>query len=171
MSEMLNAVPSLLLEPKAFACKMIEIEPLWIDYNSHLNMAYYNVLFDRSLNEFVDMLGLGWRYMKERSKSSVAAECHVRYLREVKLHDPVHVTVLIIAADEKRIHYFLELRHTVEGWLAATSENMTLHIDMTVRRVAPYPPDVWARVKAVAEAHAKVPRPAGVGRSITMALS
>lgn len=96
------------------------------------------------------------------------AECRVRYLRQDKLHDPVHVTVLIVAADAKRIHYFLELRHTVEDWGAATSENMTLHIDMNLRRVAPYPPDVWARIKVVAEAHEKIPRLVGVGRSITM---
>jgi acyl-CoA thioester hydrolase len=76
--------------------------------------------------------------------------------------------VLVIAADEKRIHYFEELRHATEGWLSATSENMTLHVDMNIRRVAPFPPDIYARVQAVAAAHAKVPRPDSVGRRITM---
>jgi len=166
MSETTTAYPPLNLEPRPFVCKPLPIEPSWIDYNGHLNMAYYNVLFDRSLDEFMDMLGVGWRYLKERNASTMTAECHVRYLREVKLGDPVHVTVLIIAADEKRIHYFEELRHSTEGWLSATSENMSLHIDMNVRRVAPFPPDVLSRVRAVAAAHARAPRPEGAGRRI-----
>ena len=168
MSETVAALPPLALEPKPFVCKAIPIEPSWIDYNGHLNMAYYNVLFDRSLDQFFDMLGVGWQYLKERHGSTMTAECHVRYLREVKLGDPVNVSVLIVAADEKRIHYFEELRHATEGWVSATSENMTLHVDMNVRRVAPFPPDIYARVQAVAAAHAKVPRPDGVGRRIAM---
>jgi len=168
MSETTAAAAPLVLEPKPFVCKPIPIERAWIDYNGHLNMAYYNVLFDRSLDQFFDMLGVGWQYLKERNGSTMTAECHVRYLREVKLGDPVHVTVLIVAADEKRIHYFEELRHSTEGWLSATSENMTLHIDMNVRRVAPFPPDILSRVQAVAAAHAKAPRPDGVGRRIAM---
>jgi acyl-CoA thioester hydrolase len=168
MSEITTAMPPLVLEPKPFVCQPIQIEPSWIDYNGHLNMAFYNVLFDRSLDQFFDMLGVGARYLKERNGSTMTAECHVRYLREVKLGDPVHVTVLMVAADEKRIHYFEELRHSTEGWLSATSENMTLHVDMNVRRVAPFPSDIIARVKAVAAAHAKAPRPDGLGRRIAM---
>src|SRR5204862_5008901 len=64
MSETLTAVPPLNLEPRPFVCNPIAIEPAWIDYNGHLNMAYYNVLFDRSLDQFMDMLGVGWRYLK-----------------------------------------------------------------------------------------------------------
>jgi acyl-CoA thioester hydrolase len=98
----------------------------------------------------------------------MTAECHVRYLREVKLGDPVEVTMLILAADEKRIHFFEELRHAGEGWLSATSENISLHIDMRVRKVAPFPSDIAERIRAVAEAHAKLPRPDGAGRKIAI---
>ncbi len=87
-------------------------------------------------------------------------------LREVKLGDPVRVNVQIIAADDKRIHYFEELRHAEEGWVSATSENMTLHIDMNLRKVAPFPKDIYERVQAVAAAHAKAPQPDGIGRRI-----
>ena len=92
--------------------------------------------------------------MKERNGSTFTAECHVRYLREIHLGDPVQVSILLLAADEKRLHTFEELRHATEGWLSATSENMTIHIDMTARKTAPFPPDIRARIQAVAEAHA-----------------
>ena len=53
----------------------------------------------------------------------------MQYLREIHLADPVQVSILLIAADEKRLHTFEELRHATEGWLSATSENMTVHVE------------------------------------------
>ncbi len=96
--------------------------------------------------------GSGPSYMKERHGSTFTAECHVRYLREIHLGDPVQVSILLVDADEKRLHTFEELRHATEGWLSATSENMTIHIDMTARKTAPFPPDIRARIEAVAKA-------------------
>jgi acyl-CoA thioester hydrolase len=80
----------------------------------------------------------------------------------------VQISVWVLAADEKRLHTFEELRHATEGWLSATSENITLHIDMAARKVAPFPPDIRARIAAVVATHAAAPRPEGIGRKIEM---
>ena len=149
-----------------FLTTTMQIEPQWIDYNGHLNMAYYNVLFDRGIDQMWAEFGVGPDYMKERNCSTFSAEAHIRYLREVQLGDPVRVTVYILAADEKRIHTFEELRHATEGWLSATSEGMSLHVDMASRKTAPFPPDIAARIRVIAQAHSTVPRPDGVGRHI-----
>jgi acyl-CoA thioester hydrolase len=151
-----------------FLTTVMQIEPQWIDYNGHLNMAYYNVLFDRGIDQMWLELGIGPQYMKERNGSTFTAECHVRYLREVHLGDPVQVAVYLIEADDKRIHTFEELRHATEGWLSATSENMTLHVDMTARKTAPFPTDIAVRIESVVAAHATVCRPDGIGRRIAM---
>lgn len=151
-----------------FVAPIQAIEPQWIDGNGHLNMAYYNVMFDRAMDAFADTMNIGWSYVKERGGSTFTAECHVRYLREIHLDDPVHVSVLLVAADEKRIHTFQELRHASEGWLSATSENLMLHVDMAKRKTAPFPPDIMAGIRAVAEAHAALPRPDGLGRKVAM---
>ena len=116
--------------PEPFRSSIMQIEPQWIDYNGHLNMAYYNVMFDRAIDQMWLQLGIGPVYMKERNGSTFTAECHVRYLREIHLGDPVQVSVWLLEADDKRLHTFEELRHATEGWLSATSENMSLHIDM-----------------------------------------
>jgi acyl-CoA thioester hydrolase len=158
----------LLLQPAPFLSSVMQIEPQWIDYNGHLNMAYYNVMFDRAIDELWLKLGIGPGYMKARHGSTFTAECHVRYLREVHLGDPVQVSILLVAADEKRLHTFEELRHASEGWLSATSENMTIHIDMNARKTAPFPPDIHARIEAVANAHQAVDRPVGIGRKVAM---
>ena len=156
------------LGPAPFLSSVMQIEPQWIDYNGHLNMAFYNVMFDRAIDEFWLRLGIGPTYMKTRHGSTFTAECHVRYLREIHLGDPVQVSILLAGADEKRLHTFEELRHAGEGWLSATSENMTLHIDMATRKTAPFPPDIRARIAAVAKAHSTVARPEGIGRKIAM---
>src|SRR5256885_13831854 len=163
-----NAPKDTPLPPAPFLSSVMQIEPQWIDYNGHLNMAYYNVMMDRAIDEMGLQLGIGPPYMKERGGSSFTAECHVRYLREIHLGDPVQITVYLLAADEKRIHTFEELRHASEGWISATSENMTVHIDMKARKTAPFPPDIRARIQAVANAHAAVPRPEGTGRKVAM---
>jgi acyl-CoA thioester hydrolase len=66
------------------------------------------------------------------------------------------------------LHTFQELRHASEGWLSATSENMTIHIDMNARKTAPFPPDIRARIEAVTNAHAAAPLPEGIGRKVAM---
>jgi acyl-CoA thioester hydrolase len=155
-------------QPAPFLSSVMRIEPQWIDYNGHLNMAYYNVLFDHAIDELWLQLGIGPTYMKARHGSTFTAECHVRYLREIHLDDPVQIAILLVAADEKRLHTFEELRHADQGWLSATSENMTLHVDIAARKTAPFPPDIRARIDAVADAHRGIARPEGIGRKIAM---
>lgn len=165
LRETLEKMP---LPPAPFLSSVMQIEPQWIDYNGHLNMAYYNVMFDRAIDQLWLQLGIGPTYMKERHGSTFTAECHVRYLREVHLGDPVQIAVYLLGADEKRLHTFQELRHATEGWLSATSENMSLHMDMKARKVGPFPSDIRARTLAVVNAHAAVPRPEGIGRNVAM---
>ena len=60
------------------------------------------------------------------------------------------------------------LRHAGEGWLSATSENMTIHIDMSARKTAPFPPDIRARIDKLAKAHSAIPLPEGIGAKVAM---
>ena len=168
MTDTAFALPPLNLEPKPFICKPIPIKPDWIDYNGHLNMAYYHVIFDLSVDQLFAMLGLGPNYLRQRNCSTMTAECHVRYIREVGPGDPVHVVAWLLETDDKRLHTFEELRHSTDGWLAATSENMSLHIDMSKRKVGPFPSDIRERLRQVVAAQANGPQPEGIGRRIAM---
>ncbi len=144
------------------------VEPEWIDYNGHVNVAYYVTLFDRAVDEVFARIGMGEDYLKERNLSFFAAEIHVRYLNEIKAGDVVRISIQLIAHDEKRIHYFLQMHHAVTDTLCATSENLSLHIDMRVRRVAPFPMDVFARLERIMAAHERLPLPDGVGRAVAL---
>ena len=154
--------------PAPFVSSVMRVEPQWIDYNGHLNMAYYNVLFDRAVDEVYEQLGIGLEYLKRTRHSTFTAEVHVRYLRELQENDPVRVTFQMLDFDSKRIHYFETLLHAEEGWVSATSENMTLHVDMTAKKVAAFPDEVMRALAAMKAAHARLPLPDGAGRSIKM---
>ena len=159
------------LEPVFFApfvSSLMRVEPQWIDYNGHLNMAYYNVLFDRAVDEVFELLGCGLDYVKTRQHSCFTAEVHVRYLRELSSGDPVRATFQLIDYDSKRLHYFEQLFHAEHGWVSATSENMSLHVDMTARKTAAFPPDVADRIARMRAAHAHLPVPEAAGRRIAM---
>jgi acyl-CoA thioester hydrolase len=157
--------------PAPFVSSVMRVEPGWIDFNGHLNMAYYNVLFDRAVDEVYEPLGLGFRYVETTRHSTFTAEVHLRYLRELHAGDPVYVTFQLIDFDAKRLHYFEQLFHADEGWLSVTSENMALHVDMTAKKTAAFPDDIAARLAGMKAAHAKLPVPAAIGRSIGMRAS
>ena len=152
-----------------FVCSPMRVEPGWIDYNGHLNMAYYNVLFDRAVDEVYELLGCDLAYVEQSRHSCYTAEVHLRYLRELHAGDGVRVTFQLLDFDAKRLHYFEELHHAEEGWLSATSENMALHVDMTARKTAPFPQAIAARLHRMKAAHCGLRLPEGAGRRIEMA--
>jgi len=143
----------------------MELDPAWIDYNGHLNMAYYNVLFDRGVDEVWEQFGFGPEYRAARNLSTFSAEFHVCYLRELHLGSKVRVSFQLLAHDEKRFHFYQELIHE-DGWISATGEGLGLHIDMSGPRVAPMPDDILANVAKLATEHATLPIPDRVGRKM-----
>jgi acyl-CoA thioester hydrolase len=150
-----------------FVSSAMHVEPAWIDYNGHLNMAYYNVLFDRAVDEAYELIGCGADYVERRRHSCFTAEAHVRYLRELHAGDQVRVTFQLLDFDLKRMHYFEQLFHA-DGWLSATSENMALHVDIAAQKTTAFPEAITARLTRMKAAHADLPPPDGVGRRIAM---
>jgi acyl-CoA thioester hydrolase len=151
-----------------FVSSPMRVEPAWIDYNGHLNMAYYNVLFDRAVDEVYELLGCGLAYVEESRHSCYTVEVHLRYLRELHAGDPVRVTFQLLDCDAKRLHYFEELRHAEDGWLSATSENMALHVDMTAGKTAAFPKNIAARLARMKAVHAGLALPEAAGGRIEM---
>ena len=151
-----------------FVSSAMRVEPQWIDYNNHLNVAYYTLLFDRAVDECFALLGVGEDYVRRRKASMFTAEAHFCYRRELSVGEEVRMTLQLLDFDEKRLHYFMEMRHARDGWLAATSENMSLHVDMAQRRVAVFPQDVLATLALMKAAHSRLAFPDGAGRRIAM---
>jgi acyl-CoA thioester hydrolase len=142
--------------------------PEWIDANGHMNLAYYVVLFDQATDLLYDALGVGTAYREATGNSTFTAETHTLYERELRAGEAVRVVPYLLGADTKRLHYFHEMFHAEQGHRVAAQELMALHIDMSVRRVAPFPPALSETIGAAVRACRKRPVPEGVGRRIAM---
>ncbi|WP_156874873.1 thioesterase family protein [Sulfitobacter alexandrii] len=140
------------------------VKPEWIDFNGHLNMAYYSVLFDQSVDEIYERLGFGPDYQKTGCTTYVA-EFHICYLRELHEGDRVKSAFHLIDFDEKRFHYYQELFHE-DGWIAATAEGLTLHVDQSGPRVAPMPQPIQDALTSLKTTQDPLPADARVGRRI-----
>jgi acyl-CoA thioester hydrolase len=140
----------------------------WIDYNGHLNVAYYVLIFDHATDAFFDYLGVNDDYRARANCSIFALEDHLTYVGEVKLGDNLRITSQLIAHDHKRVHFFHRMYHADQGYVAATYESMNLHVDLGTRRSAPFPAEMQRHIDAVGRAHAALPRPEEVGRGISL---
>jgi acyl-CoA thioester hydrolase len=154
--------------PAPFARYEGEVLPEWIDYNGHMNLAYYTVLFDFATDLLFDELGLGLDYRRVTRMGTFVAETHNLYERELLVGARVRVATQILGCDDKRLHLGHEMFALAGGHRVATQELMFLHVDLEARRVAPFPPALRQRVGAAAAAHALLPRPGWVGRRIAM---
>jgi len=152
-------------DAEPFISKPMTVEDAWIDYNGHLNMAYYNVLFDRGSDGLFDLLGIGVDYARTAAMTIYTAEIHVRYLRELHAGDAVTVSLQIIDHDAKRLHGYQEIRHA-DGWVAAAAEVLWLHIDMSGPKVAPFPESVVGELARLQAEHERLGQPEIVGRPI-----
>lgn len=149
-----------------FKSEVRRIKSEWIDYNGHLNMAYYNVLFDDCVDQAYLEFGLGPDYLKQTNASYFTLEAHITYLSELTEGDPVFVTLQLLDYDEKRTHFFQELYHAESGALSATSEQLNMHIDMSAKRASPFPPEILERIAAMHDAHTSLERKPQVGHVI-----
>jgi acyl-CoA thioester hydrolase len=145
---------------------VMTVAPQWIDYNGHLNVAYYQVLFDRATDGVFAALGIGPDYAAKRNLSMFAVEAHISYLREIGVNEQVFVDSRILDHDDKRLHAFHTLIQAEHGLVSATCEIMHLHVDMALRRAAPFPSDRMRAITACAAAHAGLPAPERAGRRI-----
>lgn len=145
-------------------CPAQSVEDGWIDYNGHMNMAFYNLAFDRALDHVYDQLGIGAEYVRTRDGSCFTREVHVNYLRELSAGDPIRVTFQLLDWDAKRLHFFEKMYHADQDYLAATSEQLALHVSMTSRSTSPFPDDVQVRIGELMAAHGELPMPTQVGQ-------
>lgn len=140
----------------------------WIDYNGHLNLAYYMLAFDHATDAFFEHIGLGPSYLEACDASTFTLEAHITYERELMEGAPMRFETQLLGHDSKRLHYMHFMFHEEDGFLASTNELISLHVDMSARRAAPMPEDVIARLDAIARDQADLERPPQAGRTISL---
>jgi acyl-CoA thioester hydrolase len=151
-----------------FAAFEGEVKPEWIDGNGHMNLAYYLVLFDHALDLLCADWDLDWAYTKRTEMGMFAVETHTLYEQELVLGDRVQVQSWALAVDAKRVHVAQEMFRLPDMARACCWEAMMLHVDLTRRKVVPWPGVQRTRIAATVAAHAALVRPDWVGRKVAM---
>lgn len=144
------------------------VRPEWIDANGHMNLAYYVVVFDLATDALYDALGIGQAYRNATPYSCFTVETHTLYEREMLLGEKLRVGAYVLARDDKRLVYFHEMFHAETGERVAAQELLALHIDMRVRRVAPFPQDRCEVIDALLREREGAALPKGAGRRISL---
>ena len=158
MSETVETYP-----PEPMSATTGTVPPDWIDYNGHMNVAYYTMAFDRALDEIYDRLGIGPGLVQSHNMGPMALQTQIHYLAELREGDRYSCDVLLVDADAKRVHVIATMRNAETGDVAATYESLTLNVDLGARRSAAFPPEARARIDALKAAHAGLPRPPQLG--------
>ena len=108
----------------------------WTDYNKHMNLSYYILVFDLGAEVILSKFKVGEHSAKTTKKSTMVVETHTIYNQEVKEGDRVDVYLCHFDHDNKRLHYKLEMYNKAKNTLSATTEVLSLYIDLNVRKVA-----------------------------------
>jgi carnitine 3-dehydrogenase len=132
----------------------------WIDYNGHVHESRFLRAFGDATDALLRSLGL----RLDGGDNFFTVETHLRLVGQARAGDAVFVTTQVLDHDAKRLHVFHALYRGDD--LLATAEQMLLHVDAGTGRAAPASAAVLARVRALAEAHAGLPRPAAAGRAV-----
>jgi len=156
-------------EPQSLFLLEATVGPEWVDYNDHLNDAYYVLIFSKSGDELLERIGLGAAGRAALQRTIYTTDLIVHYLREVKLGDSVRTSARILEADAKRIRIWFEMAHPAGG-LAATSEQIYLCVDQTGEkpRAATWPEAIGAAIDRLVAAQADAPLPEAAGRGISL---
>lgn len=139
----------------------------WVDYNGHMNDAYYFVAFTEATEAFLDHVGLGEAYREDSGCGIYTAESHLCFKASVHGGELISYRSRLLGYDAKRLHVFHQLM-TSSGAETATIELMFLHVELAGERVTAMPPERLAVVAALAGEHAALPVPEQAGRRIAM---
>ena len=111
----------------------------WIDYNNHMNVSYYLLIFDKFGADILnDTFKMGEHSAKTTNKSTMIVESHITYNQELQLNDKVDINCVYFDHDKKRLQYKMEMIHKEKKFLASTIEVLALYVDLNSRKVSEF---------------------------------
>jgi acyl-CoA thioester hydrolase len=138
-----------------------------IDYNGHMNVVHYRAAFDASTDGLFAHLGLGPEdYTARTGATLMVVEEHTRYHAELAEAERYRILARLVGHSAKKLHYLLAMENSGRGVLAATHEELALHVDLTARRSTPLPRAALAAIEALEADHGLLPPPPDLGRVI-----
>ncbi|MBT3240525.1 MAG: thioesterase family protein [Chloroflexi bacterium] len=125
----------------------------YINLMGHMNIHYYVKIFNQAALNFFVSFGLDEEYLEKNQGAAFALEQHIRYLKEVREGDLVHIYLRALERSEKAIHYMLFMVHDKDDSLAATSEMVSVYIDKNTRTTTKFPKDIAEQIDPILSEH------------------
>lgn len=102
------------------------VRPEWIDYNGHMQDAYYGLVFSHAVDAFQDAVGFDASYRAGTGCTIYLVEDHKYFLSEVTEGQEIRVLTRLIGLWEKRFHLWSEM--TAGGGSVAVAEMIQMHV-------------------------------------------
>ena len=146
-----------------------KVLPEWIDYNGHMNVAYYTLAFDKALDFFFeDVLGIGPSFVEKNKEGPFALKASYNYFSELLEEEILFVDISIIDFDSKRVHVFGEMRKDKSLELSAVFETVLMNMDLSARTVKQYPDRVLELFRIFRSSLVVDNIPIEIGKKITL---
>ena len=110
----------------------------WVDYNNHLNMAYYVLIFDQALEVILEKFNMGAKSAKTEKRSTMVVETNTKYINEVKEGEVVDILLTFFDHDKKRLHLKLEMIEKEKKKISASIEWLSLYVNLKTRKVTEF---------------------------------
>jgi carnitine 3-dehydrogenase len=136
----------------------------WTDYNGHTNDSRYSQLASEASDTFFRAIGFTPEYLAT-GRTFYTVEGHSRFLDQTRAGDKIKVLTRVSSYDEKRIHLWSEVVRE-DGVVAFTAEHLFMHVDTSTGKTSPMGSEMMSLLKPIADAHAKLPAPIGIGRHV-----
>ena len=141
----------------------------WIDYNGHMNVAYYTLAFDKALDFFFeDVLDIGPSFVEKNKEGPFALKASYNYFSELLEGENFFVDISILDFDLKRVHVFGEMRKDGSLELSAVFETVLMNMDLNERKVKKYPDEVLELFKLFKLSLEQDKIPTEIGKKITL---
>ena len=144
-----------------------EVLKEWLDYNGHMNVAYYTLAFDKSLDIFLeDLLGIGESHAYENNQGPFVVQAHYHYLNEMRLNEKFNVRLFVIDCDKNKMHLCLEIYSLLQKKVISVVEQVLINVNLKLRKSEPYPLWAFERLLELKNAHKNASLPSVFGKSI-----
>lgn len=141
--------------------------PDWIDFNGHMNAAYYGLTFQAEAEKFLqNVVGFGWGFAEREGAGPFVLQNHIHYVGELVEGEPFHIDMRLLDHDKKRMHMFFEMISDRTGKLSATAEYVNMNVNQAERRGQDFPDWLQVRLADMQAAHDTLDRPKQAGAPI-----
>ena len=139
----------------------------WLDYNGHMNVAFYTLAFDKSLDIFLeDFLGIGETHAHENNQGPFVVQAHYHYLNEMKINEKFNVRLFVVDCDKNKMHLCLEIYSLLQEKVISVVEQVLINVNLKIRKSEPYPPWAFERLVKLKNTHKNASLPSAFGKSI-----